>query len=472
MSLRLRLLLGLGLIAVGLLSVATFVLLSTRNSVYEQVDERLATFGKRDTGGFEGGPPNGSTKPPDGVFGDRLSDVYEGSISSDGVLNTYFEPNVPGEEYGVPKLDADDFVLKDGQVRLVTVDSQKSGVQYRVQVRSQSDGTSSVTAVDLKSADNSLSRLLVAELIGLGISFGLLGLVAWWMVRLGIRPVVQMTDTARKIADGDLSSRVPEGAPSTESGQLATALNTMLGRIEESTAERAAAEQRLRRFVADASHELRTPITTIRGYAELYSMGALSEQAELDDAMRRTQEEVGRMGRMVEDMLNLAKLDEERPLLLSNVDLASLARDAAADLLVVEPERSVVVEAPESLVATGDSDRLRQVLANLVGNARVHTPETATISVRVRAEGSDAVLEVADDGPGMSADDAQRATERFYRADPSRVRSKGGSGLGMSIVEAIVRAHHGRVEVDSQLGVGTTVRCVIPFGAAVESAAD
>jgi two-component system OmpR family sensor kinase len=276
-----------------------------------------------------------------------------------------------------------------------------------------------------------------------------------------------MTQTAARIAEGDLAVRVPEANPATESGQLAVALNQMLGTIEDALDERAQSEQRLRRFVADASHELRTPLTTIRGYAELYRIGGLRSPDSLDDAMRRTEQEAGRMGRLVEDMLMLAKLDEQRPLDVRQVDLVLLARDAAADARASAPGRTIMFEtAVDSLVVTGDEDRLRQVIGNVVGNALVHTDDGVPVTIRVRIDddrGPAAVLEVIDQGSGMPREVAARVKERFFRADPARSRNRGGSGLGLAIVDAAVAAHGGTVEIDSVDGRGTTVRLMFPI---------
>jgi two-component system OmpR family sensor kinase len=288
-----------------------------------------------------------------------------------------------------------------------------------------------------------------------------LGLVTWWVIRLGVRPLRKMAETAGAIAGGDLSQRVPEAQAGTEAGDLGVALNGMLGRIEEAFDQRRASEERLRQFVADASHELRTPVTTIRGYAELYRTGALAEDASLDEAMRRTEQEAIRMGSLVDDLLHLARLDQGRPLEREPVDLAAIARDAVADALAVEPDRAITAEASSAVTVVGDEARLRQVVSNLVANALVHAPG-APIEVRATVEGGSGVVAVTDHGPGMAADDADRAFERFYRADASRDRHHGGSGLGLSIVDATVRAHGGSATLTSG-PEGTTVRVEIPI---------
>jgi two-component system, OmpR family, sensor kinase len=343
---------------------------------------------------------------------------------------------------------------------IVTVGSD-GDIRYRVIGRPVRGGGLGVVGLSLEDLDATVRRLVVVEVVAVGSILAVLGLVTWWVVRLGVRPVQQMTATASAIAAGDLSLRVPPGEPGTEAGQLSTALNAMLGHIETAFDERAAAEARLRQFVADASHELRTPVTTIRGYAELYRTGALADGAALDDAMARTEAEAVRMGELVEDMLALARLDQGRPLEEVPVDLAQLAADAVADAQAVAPARVIRLDAPTPAVVVGDEARLRQVVANLVGNALVHAPGAA-VDVTVARTDEAVVVEVRDDGPGMSTDDAARAFERFYRADASRSRHQGGSGLGLAIVDATVRAHAGTASITSTPGQGTTVTVRLP----------
>jgi two-component system OmpR family sensor kinase len=296
------------------------------------------------------------------------------------------------------------------------------------------------------------------------IVLAVLALAAWWVIRLGVRPIKQMTETATAIAGGELSHRVPDVGPGTEAGELGVALNQMLGRIEQAFQEREQSEERLKQFVADASHELRTPVTTIRGYGELYRLGGLEDQAQLDEAMRRTEQEAIRMGGLVDDLLHLARLDQGRPIEHEPVDIAFLARDAARDAQAVDPDRALDVDPDGAHRGRGDESRLRQVLANLVTNALVHTEPGTPITVRARRVGDDAVVEVIDRGAGMPPDVAARAFERFYRADPSRSRHRGGTGLGLAIVEATVAAHGGTVALDTAPGRGTTVRVVLPLG--------
>ncbi|NKY22895.1 HAMP domain-containing protein [Cellulomonas denverensis] len=295
-----------------------------------------------------------------------------------------------------------------------------------------------------------------------------------WAVRRSLRPLREIEDTAATIAAGDLSRRVPSGPESTEVGRLAASLNGMLTQIEAAFDARTASEERMRRFVADASHELRTPLAAIRGYGELYRMGALTEKEQVDDTMRRIEQSATRMGGLVEDLLALARLDADRPGRTDPVDLAVLATDAAHDLRALDPTREVrvgplVPGADDALPATvvrGDESRLRQVLANLVGNVARHTPTGSPAELLVGRVGDRVVLEVRDHGPGIPPEHAARVFERFYRIDASRTREAtgtgGGAGLGMAIVAAIVDTHLGSVRIEPTPGGGTTVRVELP----------
>jgi two-component system OmpR family sensor kinase len=403
--------------------------------------------------------------PPDGAP-ERPSDAFQGYLDPDGDLVTVFAPNVGDEEFAPP--DVADVELPPSGSRHLTVDAAEGAGTYRVLAQRFGDVTT-ITALPLDDVQRTISRLVVVEVVGSLAILAALGLVSWWVVHLGIRPVKEMTRTATRIAGGDRTVRVPESAAGTESGELAVALNTMLGSLQSSLDQRAASEARLRRFVADASHELRTPVTTIRGYAELYRHGGLRDPAALDDAMRRTEQEAARIGRLVEDMLALARLDEQRPLEVRPVDLNALARDAAADARAASPERPIDVDLGTGpVVIEGDEDRLRQVIANVVGNALVHTDPQAPVTIRVTRDGTNATLSVDDRGQGMTSEIAARVTERFFRADPSRSRHRGGTGLGLSIVDATVSAHGGSVDIESEPGSGTTVRLTMPLASSHE----
>lgn len=324
-----------------------------------------------------------------------------------------------------------------------------------------------VVATPLDEMETTLARMWRIQVLGSIAVLAALAAVSWWVVRQGVRPLMAMASTADEIAAGDLSRRVDDTSERTEAGRLGIAFNSMLGEIEQAFREREASEARLRRFAADASHELRTPLTSIRGYAELWQSGGLREPGELDQAMRRLAEEGRRMGSLVEDLLLLARLDEQRPPDVAPVRLDLLAVDGVQDALAVEPDRPIRCTT-EPVTVAGDEQRLRQVVANLVTNARVHTPAGAPIHVRVTSTGGSVRLEVADEGPGMTSEVVANVFERFYRADDSRGRSTGGAGLGLSIVDAIVRNHGGRVSADSTVGAGS--RFVVELPAPVTGA--
>ncbi|WP_225220083.1 sensor histidine kinase [Oerskovia merdavium] len=319
-----------------------------------------------------------------------------------------------------------------------------------------------------------LGRTLAVSALGIAL---IGGAVAYLAVQRALRPLREIEETAADIAGGDLTRRIRPAPPSTEVGSLAASLNTMLNHIERAFAASEASEARMRRFVSDASHELRTPLATVRGYGELYRMGALTTPEQMDDTMRRIEDSATRMGTLVNDLLALARLDEGRPIRHEPVNLAALARDSAGDLHALDPTRPVRVvglgggaaDAPSELTVIGDEDRLRQVLANLIGNVSQHTPAGTPVEIALgtgapqEGGGADvAVLEVRDHGPGITPEQAAHVFERFYRADSSRNRASGGSGLGMAIVAAIVGAHQGHISVAPTQGGGLTVHVELP----------
>jgi len=317
--------------------------------------------------------------------------------------------------------------------------------------------------IPLKDVDDTLGRLIWIEVaVGL-FTLGAVGGLSYWGVRLGLRPLTSIEQTADAIAAGDLDRRVEDMNPRTEVGRLAGALNTMLARIQAAFEERRAAERRLRQFVADASHELQTPLTSVRGYAELFRRGAAERPDDLANAMRRIESEAARMGILVDDMLLLARMDQGPEMAREPVELSELTRELVEDARTVEPERPIAFEAPEPVVVRGDEMRLRQVVANLLSNARTHTPGDTAVTVRVLRSGDSALVEVEDRGPGVPADVAERVFERFYRVDPSRTRASGGNGLGLSIVAAIADAHGGSAEVADTAGGGATFRIRLPL---------
>jgi two-component system OmpR family sensor kinase len=319
-----------------------------------------------------------------------------------------------------------------------------------------------VVAIPLRDVNDALHRLLLVEFIVGALVLLTLALMAWWVIKLGLRPLAQMQETAGAIAAGDLSRRVEVVDEQTEVGQLGVALNQMLQQIETAFHEREESEERLRRFVGDASHELRTPLTSIRGYAELFRRGAADRPEDLAKAMRRIEEEADRMGVLVDDLLLLARLDQGRPLEREPVDLSRLAADAVDDARTVAPGRSIDLSPNGAVIVPGDEVRLRQVMANLLQNAVRHTPANTPVHIRVTADDDAAVIEVRDEGPGMPTEEASRVFERFWRSDSSRTRASGGSGLGLAIVAAIAEAHGGSASVETAPGQGATFRVQLP----------
>jgi two-component system OmpR family sensor kinase len=331
-----------------------------------------------------------------------------------------------------------------------------------------------VVAVPFTEIDATLNHLLVIEGIVISAVLAALAAAAWWLVRLGLRPLDRIAATAGAIAAGDLSHRVERAEPRTEVGRLGLALNAMLARLEEAFAERRASEERLRQFLADASHELRTPLSSIRGYAELFRIGAARDAPDVEKAMSRIEDESARMGVLVEDLLALARLDEVRDAHREPVDLTALAGDAVNDARAVAPDREIELRGARNgdVVVDGDPDQLRQVLANLVRNALVHTPAGTPIEVALSAGRREATLEVRDHGPGLPTDDSDALFERFWRAAGGRERGRAGAGLGLAIVAGIVHAHGGEVSAANAPGGGASFRVRLPAaeGAAAPAA--
>jgi two-component system OmpR family sensor kinase len=344
-------------------------------------------------------------------------------------------------------------------------------------------------ATSLDEVDATVERLVQIDVIvGLAVLGGL-AIVGYSLVRTALHPLAEIEVTAAAIGRGDLGRRVPDHDPGTEMGRLSRALNAMLEQIERAFRAREASEararrseQRMRRFVADASHELRTPLTSIRGFAELHRQGAVTDPAEVSGLLGRIEDEAMRMALLVDDLLLLARLDQQRPVQQSPVDLRSVAEATVAAAAAAAPDREIVLEIggrgdgdepldQERLTVLGDEPRLRQVVTNLLDNALAYSPAGSPVTVRagpVSGDGRELVsLEVTDRGPGLTAEQAERVFERFYRTDAARSRARGGTGLGLSIVAAITAAHGGAVEVDTAPGEGTTFRVLLPRAAEV-----
>ena len=357
-----------------------------------------------------------------------------------------------------------------------------------------------ITASDLSDVYTTVRQLTGVDVIVSVVIVIVLAVVGFVVVQANLRPLVDIEETAGEIAEGHLNRRVPERDPRTEVGSLGRSLNTMLSQIEsafhaqeESEAAAHRSEERMRRFIADASHELRTPLTAIRGFAEYYRQrGGLVQQwdeeeerrvvaaeggltaDDLDRIMHRVEAEAARMGLLVEDLLLLARMDQQRPLTRNPVDLLSLAADAVHDTRMLAPDRTIdlTVQPGAAFLVIGDEPRLRQVIGNLMSNALTHTPEGSAVEVSIRSGVLDpradtqqpaVILDVKDDGPGMTPEQAQRVFERFYRADQARTRMTGGNGLGLAIVAALVAAHGGIASVQTAPGRGATFRIAFPL---------
>lgn len=346
--------------------------------------------------------------------------------------------------------------------RIQTVPSEDGTFDYRMLVTVRGNGDYLVTARSLKQVDAAIEHLIRTILFAGSLAVIAAGLASWFVIRRDFQPVDRMIGTAEKIAAGDLTQRVPDSDPNTELGRLGGALNEMLGQVEQAALTREASENRLRRFVADAAHELRTPLTSLRGYAELYRQGALATPDTVDMAMNRIESESRRMGRLVDDLLLLARMDQQRGLEMAPVDIGEVVTEAVTDFEAVEPDRPVDMTQTGRSTVLGDRNRLRQVVDNLLSNVRTHTPVETPVRVIVTPETGFVEIAVEDEGPGISAEDRERVFERFWRADPGRVRSRGGTGLGLAIVTSLVQAHGGTVAVESELGRGTRFTVRLP----------
>jgi len=456
MSLRRRLVLGFAFVALALI-VGGYVLANTmRGALIDRVDNQLKAVSLP-----------GVERRPDGTRSEFFFAVFQ----LDGTLVRIDGPLVADGE-PLPSSDAmADLVqqVRPGHDILATVPREDGrGSDYRVRAVSAFNRMSRADYVvvigqSLRDVDHTFHEIVVGELVTAGVVLAALGVVAYWVLRQGVRPLDEIAEAADAIAAGDLSRRVTHPPESTEAGRVGIAFNRMLTQIEEDIRQREASEQRLKQFAADASHELRTPLTSIRGYADLWRQGGLQSDGALDDAMRRIEGESARMGRLVEDLLLLARLDEGIPLQRVPVDLSRIAEDVVADARVVDAARPFTVDADEPVLVIGDDDRLRQVVANLVTNARTHTPPSTPVYVKVSRENADAVIVVHDDGPGMDDETAARVFERFYRADKSRSRTQGSTGLGLSIVSAVVNALGGTVSLDTAPGSGSTFSIRMPL---------
>ncbi|WP_018500402.1 sensor histidine kinase [Parafrankia discariae] len=497
MTLRLKLMLGLvALTAIGLSLTIVATVVALRGYLVDRVDVRLRAVEQVTrlplTALLAGAPADSrpvlerAVAPTDYVVEARRSDGRILRVAGPADLTQPLLTRIdtgPAAERGVaaaterspagrtvpPAVDGTPFTVTYG------------GERYRA-VLDHLPGGETLIAQPLTTVRDTLRRLVAAAAVAALVVLAAIAALAWLLLTRGLRPLRATARTASAIAAGDLSRRVPEGSPRSETGQLGRALNIMLGQIQAAFAARVASQNNLRRFAADASHELRTPLTSIRGYVDLLRAGMVPP-AETDDTLRRVAEETARMQTLVDDLLYLAHLDELRPRDRVDVDLVTIAEDAAANLRAVDPGRPVTVEVETGPEAgrhvPGDPDALRQLLGNLLTNARVHTPAGTPVTVRVTgwdtatpARDRTAVLAVEDGGPGMPPEVTRHVFDRFYRAAGSRARGRSGSGLGLSIVAATAAAHGGRAEVSSTPEGGTSFRVYLPGGVSDQTPAD
>ncbi len=485
MSLRARLLVVLGAIIVVALAVADVAVYSAlRASLFDHLDQQLAQvsapfarpgmlrrplecLGAAPDLTAPGGVP-GRPAPP-------ISNDYVALRTAGGPPGSNSCPARVGGRRYTPQLPAtfSGFATQaDGsRVMILTApSSQKGGPEFQVRVAEFPDGHEVIVAAPITDTQSTLGHLAVIEAAVSAAAFLAVILAGWWLVRLALRPLAAVEETAEEIAAGDLRRRVPNEDERTEVGRLAKTLNSMLGRIESAFSARVASEERLkasdrrlRQFVGDASPELRTPLAAISAYAELFERGAEQNPEDLRRAMRGIRAETARMDRLVADLLTLARLDEGQPIERIPVELVTLCAEAAQTARTVAPQWPITLRAAEPVEVDGDPHRLRQVVDNLLANVRSHTPEGTEADLGVFADGLEAVVVVADRGPGLEEEQAARVFERFFRADPSRSRARGGSGLGLSIVAAIVEAHGGSVSATGVPGAGLTVTVRLPL---------
>ncbi len=459
MTMRARLLLlVVSLLTIAFVASSSLTVAVTRDRLVRQVDVSLVRAHTRPSKPLYDSPSFSDATSREDTSGNKLA-LAVLAFSPDGTLDHAYPAGFSDDPEPLPDVDVlprGNFARQVGHIFTANaVDG--TDVSYRVLIVREGNGDFYLIAAPLAGVHATiatLTRVLVATSVGVVL---IAAVFTGYILRHELRPIEAMIGAAGRIADGDLSHRVAPTAPTSEVGQLALALNTMLGRIEASFTEKEASEQQLRAFVADASHELRTPLTSIRGYAELFRSGAVQSPEALERVMARIESEGDRMARLVDDLLLLARLDQGQEVEREAVDLVRIVQDAVADARVTDPQRNIRTDLPTAALVSGDAHRLRQVIDNLVTNARVHTDPNTSITVRIQTTAEMVILQVQDQGPGMEQEHASHVFDRFYRVDASRTRAAGGAGLGLSIVQSIVSAHDGTVSLDTAPGRGTTI---------------
>lgn len=451
MTLRTRLLAALVALLVVLGVAGGVVTVLQRGYLYDQLDQQVQKLADH-PGPVLNRILRGDLKGPGGAPQTlALADVYIGMIENDQ-LTTLLAPTSDPDL--VPAISADARPTKPTTVSTVS----GFAAHVRVVTAVLPNGRVAVFAIATDRADDASTRLVWTLLAVAVVVLAILALIAWWVIRLGLRPIRRMTEAADAISAGATDRRIDVAPGPTEAARLGRALNTMIDTSQE-------AETRMRRFVADASHELRTPLTTLRGYSALHSANPAGDGSSLEvaDAMRRINQEATRMTRIVDDLLDLTDMDEHGVATAAPFDLAVVLRDIAGDLQVVQPGRPITVRCPAQLPVAGDHDRVVQAVAALGTNALRHTPADCAVElVGVPSVGGGARVEVVDHGPGIPAEHLAHLFDRFYRADRGRARATGGNGLGLAIVAGIVTAHGGRYGADSRPGGPTTFWFELP----------
>ncbi|WP_377272623.1 sensor histidine kinase [Peterkaempfera sp. SMS 1(5)a] len=479
-TLRARLIAGLlVLLAATCTGVGVATTTALERFLVARLDQQLVDAGGRYAASLEHRsdirPDGGSDTRAQatGTFGARLAG---GRVTRCGVVDGDADDLRGGNADDTVALTARDRATLaalpvDGRARTVRLSALQP---YRMRAVPGQDGDVLVTGLPLEPVEQTVHRQAAIEAVVFCVALVAAGSAGAVWVRLSLRPLRRVADTAQRVSELPLASgrvalseRAPDADPRTEVGRVGAALNRMLGHVEDSLGQRHAVEERLRAFAADASHELRTPVATVRGHAELALRHPGPVPADISHALERIQSESQRMGAIVEDLLLLARLDAGRPLARDQVDLTLLAVDCAADARAAGPGRRWRLELPEEPVTVvGDEHRLRQVVGNLLANARAHTPEGTTVTLRIDPPAlpdGTVVLTAADDGPGLPPGLGDAVFDRFVRGDRARSRTTGSTGLGLAIVRAVVTAHGGSVAVESRPG-RTAFRVLLPRG--------
>jgi two-component system OmpR family sensor kinase len=450
---RRRLVIAVVVTMTAVMGVAGLVVVRVlENRLIADTDERLTDVAAR-LPRFPGFLEQGAHRAQSGFESHALIEV-----GPDGKIRSQI-PSGPGGNPD-PLPDIAGLTAPSAPVALRSIGDD--GPDYRAVASDLRDGGLLIVAVPLTDVEATLAETRRILLVAGAGALLLAAAIVWLSIRRGLRPIDDMIGAAERIATGELTARTSAPNPASEVGHLSAALNAMLDRIEQAMAAKTESEARMRRFVADASHELRTPLTSIRGYAELHRQGAKNPE-EVARGMVRIEREAQHMAALVEDLLLLARLDQGRPLADDRVDLTRIVEETVADARAADPRRSLVLDLLDGpAIVRGDRLRLRQVLDNLLANVRDHTDPDTTATVTLAKRDGTATLTVADDGPGMSPDQAAHAFERFWQAEPTASHPRRGTGLGLAIVAELVTAHGGAITLDTSPGAGTVFTIVLP----------